>query len=70
MDDNYLGRKLAFDVGEPPEYFDFDDIPTCGIEYLYKVKLEERRCPSVVVSDIDTKKYAAQQNITFDEPNG
>ncbi|GFS54511.1 gem-associated protein 2 [Nephila pilipes] len=64
------GMKIAFDVGEIPANFDYDAPPTTGIEYLHRVKLEKRKCPRVVVSNIDKTKYLSRQTVTIEEHNG
>ncbi|GFQ90714.1 hypothetical protein TNCT_733341 [Trichonephila clavata] len=56
-------------VGKVPNYVNFDAPPMTGVEYLHRV-IEKRKCPEVVVSNIDKTKYRSRQTITVDEYNG
>lgn len=62
--------KKAFDLGELPENIDLDSPPVSGFDYLYRVRLETRKCPKVVVSNIDTTQFICQQTVKFDLYNG
>lgn len=68
MDDTYL--KKAFDLGELPENIDLDAPPVTGFDYLYRVRLETKKCPKVVVSNMDTTQFICQQTVKFDLCNG
>lgn len=68
MADSYL--KKAFDIGELPENIDLDSPPVTGFDYLYRVRLETKKCPKVVVSNIDTTQFICQQTIKYDLGNG
>lgn len=68
MGDRYL--KKAFDLGELPENIDLDSPPVTGFDYLYRVRLETKKCPKVVVSNIDTTQFICQQTVKFDLCNG
>ncbi|GFY50205.1 gem-associated protein 2 [Trichonephila inaurata madagascariensis] len=69
MDAN-MDTKRAFDIGKPPKNFNFDAPPMTGVEYLQRVRLEKRKCPKVVVSNIDKTKFRSRQTVTVDEHNG
>ncbi|KAF8789609.1 gem-associated protein 2-like [Argiope bruennichi] len=62
--------KKAFVIGEKPENFDMNVPPVTGYDYLYRVRIESRNCPKVVVSDIDKTKFLNRQTVTIDEGNG
>ncbi|GFQ64574.1 gem-associated protein 2 [Trichonephila clavata] len=68
--DAAMNMKLAFKIGKPPKNVNFDAPPMTGVEYLYRVKLEKRKCPKVVVSNIDKTKYRSRQTVTVDDHNG
>lgn len=63
-------NKKAFDIGELPENIDLDAPPVTGFDYLYRVRLETKNCPKVVVSDIDTTQFICHQTVKFDFCNG
>ncbi|GBN42692.1 Gem-associated protein 2 [Araneus ventricosus] len=68
MEDNFM--KRAFDIGDEPKNFDLNAPPVTGFDYLYRVRIESRNCPKVVVSDIDKTKFLNRQTITIDDGNG
>jgi survival of motor neuron protein-interacting protein 1 len=56
-DDELLPRAFAVTGELPPEA----GPPTTGEDYLRRVRWEARRCPNVVVSAIDPRKYDNRQ---------
>eukprot|EP00026_Physarum_polycephalum_P009225 Phypoly_transcript_09339.p1 GENE.Phypoly_transcript_09339~~Phypoly_transcript_09339.p1 ORF type:complete len:325 (+),score=70.47 Phypoly_transcript_09339:51-977(+) len=56
-DDDLLPRAFAVTGELPPEA----GPPTTGEDYLRRVRWEARRCPNVVVSAIDPRKYDNRQ---------
>jgi len=67
---NDKNSKIAFDIGELPENIDLDSPPVTGFDYLYRVRLESRKCPKVVVSNIDTAQFVRHQTVSVDFCNG
>lgn len=43
--------------------FDLDIPPTTGNEYLRRVREEAKKCPQIVVSDLDTSQYRQKQTV-------
>lgn len=67
---DYFSTKKAFDIGDPPDDIDLDAPPVTGFDYLYRVRLETRNCPKVVVSNIDTSQFLCHQTVKVDFGNG
>ncbi|KAG8182648.1 hypothetical protein JTE90_018484 [Oedothorax gibbosus] len=62
--------RKAFDIGRIPKNLDLSSPPVTGFDYLYRVRLETRKCPKVVVSNIDTTKFLSRQTVQVDPFNG
>ncbi|XP_035205568.1 gem-associated protein 2-like [Stegodyphus dumicola] len=62
--------KRAFDLSELPKTVDLNSPPVSGLDYLYRVRLESRKCPKIVVSNIDTAQFLHLQNVKVDFCNG
>lgn len=62
--------RKAFDIGRIPKNIDLTSPPVTGFDYLYRVRLETRKCPKVVVSDMDTTQFLSRQTVQVDPFNG
>ncbi|XP_054716849.1 gem-associated protein 2-like [Uloborus diversus] len=62
--------KRAFDMWEVPENIDLNAPPVSGFDYLYRVRLETRKCPKVVVANIDTTKFIHRRTQSVDFHSG
>ncbi|GIY71664.1 gem-associated protein 2 [Caerostris darwini] len=63
-------KLIAFDIGKIPKNFDLDSPPLTGLDYLYRVQIESKTCPKVVVSNIDKTKYLDRRTVRVDVCNG
>ncbi|XP_015918868.2 gem-associated protein 2 [Parasteatoda tepidariorum] len=69
MSDPYLKRAFALDDIDPDD-IDLNSNPTTGMDYLYRVRLETRQCPKVVVANIDTAQFINKQTVQVDIYSG
>ncbi|KAL8567450.1 hypothetical protein ACOMHN_010041 [Nucella lapillus] len=49
--------------------FDLDIPPVTGSEYLRRVREEAKKCPKIVVSDLDTSQYTQKQTVSIQSQN-
>ncbi|XP_013787457.2 gem-associated protein 2-like [Limulus polyphemus] len=62
--------QKALPVQDTGEDFNLDIPPTSGNEYLRRVQLEAKQCPSVVVAKIDTTQFSRQQTVKISYGSG
>ncbi|KAK2148589.1 hypothetical protein LSH36_491g05046 [Paralvinella palmiformis] len=71
-DDSDMSELMnkAFPIEINDTEFDLDVPPTSGMEYLRRVQLEAKKCPAIVVADIDASLYREQQTFKISWSSG